>query len=135
MKIFNNNKFVLTGKRNWNNILRDVQICSQQRHQILNIIVCKEKTKYNLEENIRRCMFSPSLSTFQQYTKKGHFATWLGIEGINFEKVITKTFPTAKEHLDQERANLKSTKLHHHKDLDDYCLTKKGKEKPKEITC
>ena len=44
--------------------------------------------------------------------------TWPGIQDINFNKFITKKLPIAKGHLDQERANLQSTKVSNHEDTD-----------------
>ena len=51
---------------------------------------------------------------------KGHFVTWPGINDINF---IKNTLPTAKGHLDQERANLQSTKQQHNDENEDYFPT------------
>lgn len=55
-------------------------------------------------------MFSPCLTTLQKAIRKDHLVTWLGIESLNFEKSVTNILSAAKGHLDQERANLQSTK-------------------------
>lgn len=85
------------------------------------MIIRKDKTKLDLAEYLHKCAFSPSLSTFQRAIRKGHFLTWPSIEDINFEKYIMNLLPTAKGHLDQERANLQSTKtVESNKIIEDY---------------
>ena len=74
------------------------------------MIIRKDKRKSELAEYLHKCAFSPSLSTFQKTIRKGNFVTWPGINEINFKKFIINILPTAKGHLDQERANLQSTK-------------------------
>ena len=76
----------------------------------MNIIIQKDNAKHQLAEYFHKCALSPAISTFQRAIRKGHFITWPGIENINFEKTITNLLPTAKGHLDQERANLQTTK-------------------------
>ena len=74
------------------------------------MIIRRDRTKTELAEYLHKCAFSPSLSKFQRAIRKGHFLTWPGSDDINFEKYIANLVPTAKGHLDQERANLQSTK-------------------------
>ena len=108
LHIFKNGILVIWGLRNWTDGLWDVTI--PQRKDNMNMIIRKDKTKTELAEYLHKCAFSPSLSTLQHAIRKGHFLTWPGIADINFEKYITNLVPTAKGHLDQERANLQSTK-------------------------
>ena len=100
---------VLTGKHNWVDSLWDVHFNAPPT-QSLNIIIIKDKAKRELAKYFHKCAFSPALTTLQKAVRKGHFITWPGIEEIKFEKNIINTLPTAKGHLDQERANLQSTK-------------------------
>ena len=108
LKIYKNEKLLLTGIRNWTDGLWDVVV--PQFEQNINMIVRKDKTKMELAEYLHKCAFSPALSTFQKAIRKGHFITWPGIHEINFEKHISNIVPTAKGHLDQERSNLQTTK-------------------------
>ena len=108
LNVYKYNHHILQGCRNWTDGLWDVHIKKQQ--ETLNVIVRKNQTKHELAEYLHKCAFSPSLSTFQRAIRKGHLITWPGITNINFEKHITNLVPVAKGHLDQERANLQSTK-------------------------
>ena len=106
--VYKKGKLILTGTRNWTDGLWDIII--PQKQQSINAIIRFDKTKYELAEYLHKCAFSPSLVTFQKAINKGHFITWPGINDINFNKFIKNTLPIAKGHLDQERANLQSTK-------------------------
>ena len=107
LHVFKHDTLILKGQRNWTDGLWDVEIRPQQK---LNVIIRKDKTKHDLAEYLHKCAFSPPLETFRKAIKKEHFVTWPGIDEINFEKIITNLVPTAKGHLDQECANLQSTK-------------------------
>ena len=100
----------MAGVQNWTNDLWDI-IVPQASLTTINMIVQKDETKHELVEYLHKCVFSPAFSTFQKVIRKGHFITWPGINKITFEKIITNKTPTAKEHLDQERSNLQSTKI------------------------
>ena len=55
-------------------------------------------------------LFNPTPSTIIRAIKKGHFTPWPGL-GVNLiTKSLPKNIATIKEHLDQERMNLQSTK-------------------------
>ena len=99
---------VLKGMRNWLDGLWDINIT--KKIEQANMIIRKDRSKTELAENLHKCAFSPSLSTFQRAIWKGRFLTWPGITSINFKKFVHNLVPTAKGHLDQERANLQSTK-------------------------
>ena len=77
----------------------------------MNYIVNKNKNKLELRHYFHGCAFSPALTTFQTCVNKGNFITWPGIEEIKFEKLLGKPLATAMGHLDQERKNLRSTKI------------------------
>ena len=80
----------------------------------MNYIVQNDKAKFKLAQYLHACAFSPPMSTFQEYIRRGNFITWPGIEEINFSKLLKTTLSTAKGHLQQERerVNLQSTKPH-----------------------
>ena len=118
LRIYKQGNLIFTGTCNWTDGLWDVVL--PQYQQSINVIIRRDKTKYELAEYLHKCAFSPSLSTFQKAISKGHFITWPGINDINFNKFITNTLPTAKGHLDQERANLQSTKPQRDVDSEDY---------------
>ena len=120
LNIYKQGQRVMTGVRNWTDGLWDV-IVPAENCQNFNMIVRRDKTKHELAEYLHKCAFSPSLDTFQRAINKGHFLTWPGINEINFPKFVTNILPTAKGHLDQERANLQSTKKpHDNADENDY---------------
>ena len=107
LQIYKQGILMVKGQRNWTDGLWDVRI--DQPQESINVIIRKDTTKQHLNEYLYKCAFSPFLSTFQRAIQKGHFLTWPGIDKINFEKYIYNLAPTAKGHLDQERANLQST--------------------------
>ena len=115
--IYKNGCLILKGVRNWTNGLWDVVV--PQTCQSINVIVRRDRTKHELAEYLHKCAFSPALSTFQKAIRMGHFISWPGIMDINFKNFITNIFPTAKGHLDQERSNLRSTKMNTNKKTDD----------------
>ena len=43
--------------------------------------------------------------------RNGNLLSWSGIENLNFANLVGTTLATELGHLDQERKNLKSTKL------------------------
>ena len=108
LNIYKHQNLIIRGTRNWTDGLWDVHVKHKPNSQA-NIIVRKDTTKHNLAEYLHKCAFSPALSTFQRAIKQGHFLSWPGISEINFSKCVTNITPTAKGHLDQERANLQST--------------------------
>ena len=109
--IIKNGEVVLVGQRNQRDKLWDVQLNKETEHENLHYIVLKDQSKRDLAEFLHACAFSPAISTLQVAVNKGNFITWPGIEGLNFKRLIGTTIATAKGHLDQERANLRSTKI------------------------
>lgn len=107
---------ILEGKRNYIDRLWDVHLKSKtnensaKQKEQLNYIVLQNQTKRDLAQFLHACAFSPAVSTLQAAISKGNFITWPGINTVNFKKLIKTTTATAKGHLDQERANLRSTK-------------------------
>ena len=76
----------------------------------------KNSTKTELAQYLHGCCFSPTKSTFINAIKNGNFSTWPGLT----ENLISKMPPspnTAKGHLNQEMANLQSTKIKEDKDF------------------
>ena len=76
----------------------------------MSYIVTKDKTKTELAQYLHACAFSPAISTFQEYIKRGKFVTWPGIGNLNFQKLLRNQEATPLGHLDQERRNMQSTK-------------------------
>lgn len=76
----------------------------------INYIVQRDQSKTDLGKYLHGCAFSPVISTFQKAIKRNNFITWPGIDNINFSKAVGMTSATAKDHLDQERKYLQSTK-------------------------
>ena len=70
-----------------------------------------------MAQYLHNTAFSPTISTFQAAINKGHFATWPGTETLNFKKIIGTTIATEKGHLDQERKNLRTTKIEINEDF------------------
>ena len=77
----------------------------------MNYVVRKDKDSTELAQYLHACAFCPPISTFVKCIKKGNFITWPGIDGINFTKLVPNKEATSMGHLDQERKNLRSTKL------------------------
>lgn len=55
--------------------------------------------------------FSPVMSMFVAAIQKGFFATWPGLSADNVRTHLPKSIATALGHLDQQRKNLRSTRL------------------------
>ena len=77
-----------------------------------NYILMLDKSKYELAQYFYGCLFAPALTTLQKAIKKGNLLSWPGIQTINFNKLVGKNIAHEKRHLDQEKQNLRSTKLH-----------------------
>ena len=77
-----------------------------------NYILTLDKSKYELAQYYYGCLFAPAITTLKTAIKKGNFLSWPGIETINFTKYVGKNIAHEKGHLDQERQNLRSTKVH-----------------------
>ena len=70
-----------------------------------------DKSKYELAQYYYGCLFAPALSTLNKAIKRGNLVTWPRIDTINFKKIIETNIAHEKRHLDQERQNLRSTKI------------------------
>jgi hypothetical protein len=55
-------------------------------------------------------LFSPSLSTWCQAIDDGHFLTWPGLTSSTVRKYPLQSIPIHQGHLNQERANIRSTR-------------------------
>jgi hypothetical protein len=55
-------------------------------------------------------LFSPSLSTWRQAIDDDHFPTWPGFTSSAFRKYPPQYIPMHQGHLDQVRANIRSTR-------------------------
>ena len=116
LQIIRNGEILITGYRNQNDGLWDIPLTNpnpqehQYARQALNIVVNKTQSKSDLAKYLHGCAFSPVIFTFKTAIAKENYVTYLGINSINFTKLVGPTIPTAKGHLDQERQGLQSTK-------------------------
>ena len=77
---------------------------------MLNVILQKSKTKFQLATFYHGAMCSPVLTTLQNAIRNNHLVSWPAIHKINFLSNIVDTRATDICHLDQEKNNLQSTK-------------------------
>ena len=89
--------------------LWDIQIKKTFQHKALAIIT-KYKTKTELIQYPHGCCFSPTPRTFLRAIKNVNFLTWTGLNITNLILFLSASIATALGNLDQERANLQSTK-------------------------
>ena len=68
-------------------------------------------TKADLVQYLHRCAFSPVMHTWTKAINAGFFATWPGLTSKLVLKHLPKSIATAKGHLQQDRQNIRSTKL------------------------
>ena len=107
------NKPVITGIQNPHTGLYEQQIPvrntqkSQQANATLPTTNLHEHIKY-----LHQCAFSPTTRTWIQAAKKGHFKTWPGVTVNAIQCYLPKSEATMLGHLDQQRKNTQSTKLH-----------------------
>ena len=85
----------------------------------INYIISKDKSKTILTQYLHGCDFSPVTPTFQKFINKGNSISWSDIENLNFKKLLGEIEATLKDHLNQERRHLRSTKviLNNEKDI------------------
>ena len=123
--VYNKNKKpVLTGSRNPTTGLYEQDIIQRKNiHQPrYEIPVPNQPTQQqsnatlptkNLQEQIKylhQCAFSPTIRTWIQAVKKGHFKTWPGITVETIKHYLLKLEATTLGHLDQQCKNIQSTK-------------------------
>ena len=138
MKIYKNKQLIIQGYRDIQDGLWKLKLPQLN----MNYIIRKEKNKTELAQYLHACAFSPAISTFTTCIKKGNFITWPGIDELDFKKLLQNPEATIKGHLDQERANLQSTKVKETIESNDafpdkeneksnelyYCILKIGKD-------
>ena len=117
LHIFKNNDLILKGYRNLLDGLWDIPLPArasvntvEKRTQNLNIIIRKNKPKYELANFYHGAMCSPVIRTLQKAIKNNHLLSWPSINKIHFPTNIIDTQAIHMGHLDQERKNLQSTK-------------------------
>ena len=116
LHIYKNNKLILRGNRNQLDGLWDIpfrqcpQMFAQTKRQVLNVILQKNKTKFQLANFYHGDMCSPVLTTLQKAIRNNHLVSWPAIHKINFPLNIIDTRAIDMGHLDQERTNLQSTR-------------------------
>ena len=113
--IVKNNLLILQGHHNLCDGLWDVRFTAKlpqpkTKKLVANAIIRKDKSKSNLVNFYHASLFSPTLVTLQNAIVNNHFATWLGMNKLNYKKLIKDTTNIDLGHLAQERKNLQSTK-------------------------
>ena len=111
MKVFKNGKQIITGSRNSQDGLWDVQILQPTSVcNILNVIMKKDKKLQDLIHYYQACCFHPRKSTFLRAIQNGNFIKWPGLTSAAVNQYYVPTVESAKGHLNQERKFLQSTK-------------------------
>ena len=77
---------------------------------IANVITKLHPTS-ELIRFLHAAAFSPRPSTWIKAVEKGFFTSWPGVTKTAINKFLPKLMHTAMGHLDQERKNLRSTKV------------------------
>ena len=110
--VLKNNRLLFKGLRNKQDGLWDFNSTSLPKtpHQV-NYIIKKNATQQQLAQYYHATLFSPVVSTLETAIKKGNLITWPGIQTLSFFTIIDTTIATELGHLDQERRNLRSTKI------------------------
>ena len=111
MHVYQNKKEILRGDRNNTDRLWDVPISKQPPQHNMNVIIKNDTTTSELIQYFQGCCFSPSKSTFLKAVQNGNFITWPGLTPNAVKKYYKRDVFVAKGYLNQERANLQSTKL------------------------
>ena len=130
LKIIKNNKVIVTVSRN-NHGLWSIPLKKQTKqpsiHQTfkkpssfstnidispsVNIIIRVNQTKIELAQYLSGACFKPVPSNFLRAIRHNHFTSWPGLAGNLISKNLLKVEATVKDHLYQEKKNLRSTKF------------------------
>ena len=116
LKFFKDNNVILEGIRNKVDGLWDIHFTTSKAVQNtsnqpqLNIIISKNKNKYQLANFYHAALCSPTLSTLRHAIQNDHLLSWPAIHDLTFSTTFVNTTATALGHLDQTRKNLQSTK-------------------------
>ena len=106
------NQPVITGIRNHTTRLYEQHIPTHNKQNIHQANATLPTT--NLQEHLKylhQCAFSPTMRTWIQAVKKGHFKTWPGVTVEVIQHYLPKSKATMLGHLDQQRKKIQSTKL------------------------
>ena len=107
------NRPVVTGIRNPTTGLYEQQIPAHNKQNIQQANATLPTT--NSQEHIKylhQCAFSPTTRTWIHAVKKGHFKTWPSVTINAIQRYLPKSEATMLGHLNQQRKNIQSTKLH-----------------------
>ena len=91
-----------------NNIITST---SDKQQHTCNYISILDKSKFELAQYLYGCLFAPAIPTVEAAIRNGNLISWPGIDFINFKKYVGTNVAHEKGHLDQERQNLRSTKI------------------------
>jgi len=101
-------KIVLQGSRSPSTKLWHLNVPPSSAHTVN--IVTKSQNLSNRIAFFHAAMFSPSLSTFCDAIDAGHLTTWPDLTSAQVRQNPPTSIAMVKGHLDQERANIRSTK-------------------------
>ena len=76
---------------------------AQPKRQMLNVVLQKSKTKFQLATFYHGAMCSPVLTTLKNAIHNNHLVSWPAIHKIIFPSNIVDTRATDMGHLDQEK--------------------------------
>ena len=107
--VIKESKVVMQGHSNPDDGIWGIPIKKTFQHKALAIIT-KDKTKTELIRYLHGCCFSPTPLTFLCAIKNGNLLTWPGLNITNITRFLPASIATSLCYLDQERANLQSTK-------------------------
>jgi hypothetical protein len=119
VQVFKRDACVLSGTRNkiyglWDIALLPISRPASTRPRAplqLNAIIRKDISKINLAQHLHGCLGSPDVSTWKLAIANGNFITWPGINTLSIDAHLPKNIASAKGHMDQERKNLRSTRI------------------------
>ena len=75
-------------------------------------IVTPTSTIADLMHYLHACCFSPTKATLLQAVRNGNFLSWPGFTAANIQRHLIKSVATDMGHLDQQRKNIQSTRIH-----------------------
>ena len=124
MTITKNDSIILSGNRNHNNGMWYVPLPQNHPCETANVVTKLHPTS-ELIKFLHAAAFSPSPSTWIKAIKAGFFSTWPNLTAEHVTKYLPKSIPTAMGHMDQERKNLRSTKVSLHETFETYPICKR----------
>ncbi|KAI2490331.1 hypothetical protein MHU86_24250 [Fragilaria crotonensis] len=91
---------------------RPIFLSHHQPSHSINALLANDATIARRVAFYHAALFSPSLSTWCSALDAGHLTTWPDLTSAQVRRHPPPSIPMIKGHLDQQRANLQSTKRH-----------------------